>query len=95
MKTRQQRRATERRANKPEPSTIVRKSARHIGRTKGQPFSRMKLIDITPAENGKPAMFNVCGYTTNKRQSVKATWQSIDWFIRGLNDEMKLAMLGR
>ena len=92
--TRQQRRATERRANKPEPAPIERTSRRHIGRTKGQPFSRMKLVSITPAEKGKPAVFNVRGYTTNKAQSVKATYQNIDWFVRGITHEMQLGMLG-
>lgn len=92
--TRQQRRANERRANKPEPAPIERTSRRHIGRTKGQPFSSMKLVSITPAEKGKPAVFNVRGYTTNKSQSVKATYQNIYWFIRGITHEMKLGMLG-
>lgn len=92
--TRQQRRANERRANKPEPGTIERKSLRHIGRTKGQPYSRMKLVSITPAEKGKPAVFNVRGYTTNKAQAVKAKYQNIDWFVRGITHDMKLGMLG-
>ena len=92
--TRQQRRATERRANKPEPATIERTSMRHIGRTKGTPFSRMKLVSITPASKGMPAIFNVRGYTTNKAQQVKATFQNIDWFIRGITPEMKVSMLG-
>jgi len=93
--TRQQRRAAERRANKPEPATIERTSTRHISGTKGMPFSRMKLESITPAKDGKAAVFNVRGYTTNKYQSVKAKLHNIDWFIRGLSLDMKLAMLGK
>lgn len=82
--TRQQRRAEERRANKPEPAEIQRTSSRHMGRTKGQPFSRMKLVSITPAKPGVPAVFNVRGYTTNKSQSINATWKNIDYFIQGM-----------
>lgn len=92
--TRQQRRAEDRRASKPDPGLIARTSRRHIGRTKGKPFSRMKLVSITPADKGKPAVFNVRGYTTNKSQSIKATYHNIDWFIRGITHEMKLGMLG-
>lgn len=93
--TRQQRRAAERRADKPEPDEIQRTSRRHMGRTKGQPFSRMKLISVTPAKPGVPAVFHVRGYTTNKSQSINATWQNIDYFIRGITDDMKMAMLGK
>ena len=92
--TRQVRRAKERRADKPEPAPINRTSRRHIGRTKGHPFSRMKLVSITPAEKGKPAVFNVRGYTSSKAQSIKATYANIDWFIRGIDHNMKIAMLG-
>lgn len=93
--TRQQRRATERRAEKPEPATVERTSCRHLGRTKGQPFSRMRLDEIIPAEPGKPAVFNVRGYTTNKSHSIKATFENIDWFVNGITDDMKMTMLGR
>lgn len=93
--TRQQRRATERRADKPEPATVERTSLRHAGRTKGQPFSRMKLDEIIPAQLGKPAVFKVSGYTTNKSQMVKATFENIDWFVKGITADMKMTMLGR
>lgn len=92
--TRQQRRATERRSSKPEPATIERKSARHIGRTKCLPFSRMNLVKITPGQPGKPAIFHVQGYTKNRGQDVKATPNNIDWFVRGITPEMRMAMLG-
>ena len=92
--TRQQRRATQRRADKPDPATIERTSTRHIGRTKGTPFSRIKLVKIDPAKNGKPAVFHVRGYTTNKSQKVKAKVNNIEWFIRGLTPQMKMSMLG-
>lgn len=92
--TRQQRRANERRADKPEPESITRTSRRHIGRTKGEPFSRMKLTSITPAQVGEPAVFNVRGYTTNKVHKIKATLANIDWFIKGLPHQMKRQMAG-
>lgn len=92
--TRQQRRAEERRADKPKPATIERTSLRHIGKTKGTPFSRMKLVSITPPEKGKPAVFNVRGYTTNKSHKIKASWHNIDWFIKGISPDMKSSMMG-
>jgi hypothetical protein len=93
--TRQQQRAKERRANKPEPAPINRTSSRWMIGTKGQPFSRMKLVKITSSTRGVPAVFHVKGHTTNKSQSIKATWQNIDWFVRGISDSMKYSMLGR
>jgi len=95
MITRQQRRANERRADKPEPGPIDRTSRRHMGRTKGTPFSRMKLVKVTPAEQGKPAVFHVRGYTSNKSHAIKATAQNIGWFVKGLTPSMQAAMLGR
>jgi len=92
--TRQQRRATERRADKPEPESIVRTSLKWLGRTKGEPFSRMKLVNITPAKIGTPAVFNIRGYTTNKVHKMKATLANIDWFVKGLPDPMKRQMAG-
>lgn len=93
--TRQQRRQEERRANKPEPAEIARTSSRHIGRTKGTPYSRMKLIKIEEAKPGKPAVFHVKSYTRNTgTKKITATLANIDWFIKGLPVNMKLAMLG-
>ncbi len=92
--TRQQRRAEDRRSGKLAPALIERTSSRHIGKTKGLPFSRMKVTNIEPGSKGKPAVFHVKGQTTNKSQKVKATMNNIDWFIRGLTPQMKAAMLG-
>jgi len=92
--TRQHRRATERRADKPEPEAISRTSLKWLGRTKGEPFSRMKLTSITPAQIGVPAVFNIRGYTTNKVHKIKATLANIDWFVKGLPDPMKRQMAG-
>lgn len=95
METRQQRRVTERRANKPAPAFIARTSTRHLGtKTKGMPFSRMKLEEIIPGAPGQPAKFKVRGYTTNRSQTVTATPNNIDWFVRGITPEMRMAMLG-
>lgn len=93
--TRQQRRNEERRADKPAPSVTTRTSARHLGLTKGTPFSRAKLVKITAATDGKPAIFHTKSYTRNAATTkVKATMSNIDWFIKGLPHNMKLAMLG-
>jgi len=94
--TRQQQRNIERRADKPEPGPVHRTSARHMGRTKGQPYSRAKLVSVTPATRGKPAVFVTGSYTRNVPQrAVKATPHNIEWFFKGLTFEMRMAMLGQ
>jgi hypothetical protein len=94
--TRQQRRYEERRASKPEPGPISRTSIRWLGvRTKGQPYSRMGLEYVQPAEKGKPAVFYPKSYTRKSCPvPVKATLNTIDWFMRGVPTNMKIAMLG-
>jgi hypothetical protein len=93
--TRQQRRQEERRASKPAPAEINRTSSRHNNRTKGTPYSRMKLVKIDEAKHGKPAVFHVKSYTRNTgTQEIKATLENIDWFFKSLPMNMKLAMLG-
>ncbi len=94
--TRQQQRNIDRRADKPEPGPVQRTSARHMGRTKGQPYSRAKLVSVTPATRGKPAVFNVKHHTRNvPLRSIDATYSNIDWFFKGLTFEMRMAMLGQ
>ena len=93
--TRQVRRANERRATKMPPGEISRTSGRWLGRTKGYPFSRQKLVRIEPAKPGKPAVFHT---RSNTRRScprpVKATVHTVDWFFPSLPENMKQAMLG-
>lgn len=92
--SRQVRRATERRENKPDADTISRTSRRHMGRTKGEPFSKMTLVSITKSKSGVPAIFHVKSPTRGTRQSIKATMNNITWFVKGLTPQMHLSMLG-
>lgn len=94
MFSRQVRRQQERRAKKMEPNSTPRTSMRHMGKTKGLPYSRKNLIKITPAEPNVPAIFHVESYGGGKYKEVKATLNNIDWFIRGLTPSMKMSMLG-
>ena len=93
--TRQQRRNAERLANKQGAIEIQRTSSRWMGRTKGQPYSRMKLVDVIAASKGKPAQF-ILRHFTKKRgvQTVTATPHNIDLFFRGLDPSMRSYMLG-
>lgn len=94
--TRQQQRNIDRRADKQEPGPVQRTSARHMGRTKGQPYSRAKLVSVTPATRGKPAVFVTGSYTRNAAsRPVTATYSNIEWFFKGLTFEMRMAMLGQ
>lgn len=96
--TRQQRRAAERRAKKPEPGEVVRTSIRHMGRrTKGRPYSRMTLQDIIPSDikTGRAAQF-VLEHPTRRSWTVKkATRELIDLFMPNLPENMVQGMLGR
>lgn len=93
--SRQVRRATERRANKPAPDPIERTSTRHLGRTKGQPYSHMILKSITPSTSGVPAVFNVQSPTRKSAlRTVKASPYNLEYFFKGITNDMKLSLLG-
>ena len=94
--TRQQRRHEERRALKPEPGPISRTAPRWLAiRTKGQPYSRHRVVEIKPAAKGKPAVFHTKSYTRrSKPVPVKADFITVDWFFKGLPANMKIAMCG-
>ena len=94
--TRQQRRAAERRADKPRPGTISRTSTRWLARrTKGQPFRNHRVTRIEPAEKGKPAVFHVKCYTRKSNPPpIEADFLTIDWFMPNLPANLKETLAG-
>lgn len=96
--TRQQRRAEERRAGKPAPATIQPTSVRKLGRrTKGLPFSRCVLTDMTPFASAyrTPALLHL-KHATRKTTHVKqATPALLSVFFPALPPAMADALLGR
>jgi hypothetical protein len=92
--SRQVSRQQERRAGKMAPNSVPRTSTRHMGLTKGMPYSRKKLIKVTPSQSNVPAVFHVSSYGGGKYKEIKATATNLEWFIRGLTPNMKMSMLG-
>jgi hypothetical protein len=92
--SRQVSRQQERRAGKMAPNSIPRTSTRHMGLTKGMPYSRKKLIKITPSQSNVPAVFHVSSYGGGKYKEIKATATNLEWFMRGLTPSLKMSMLG-
>ena len=92
--SRQVSRQPERRADKMAPNSIPRTSTRHMGLTKGMPYSRKKLIKVTPSQSNVPAVFHVSSYGFGKYKQIKATPTNLEWFMRGLTPSMKMSMLG-
>lgn len=96
MESRQVRRAKERRSKKPVPASIERTSMRWIGRTKGQPYSRQKLLRVIAAKPGAPARFVTASHTRGgAANTIIATAANIDWFFPSLPDNMRAALLGQ
>lgn len=96
--TRQIRRAAERRVDKPEPGEVQRTSIKHMGRkTKGMPYSRMILRDVTPSDlrTGSPAVFHLKHPTRRTTVSKPATPYLIELFMPGLPENLAQGMLGR
>lgn len=93
--TRQQRRAVERRAGKPEPGTIQRTSYRYVGnRTKGLPFSRCKLAAMTPGSPGRPAVLLLEHPTKGRAHAKQATAELLQVFFPRLPENLAASMLG-
>jgi|TARA_R100000049_G_C1931718_1_gene75645 hypothetical protein len=77
--------------------SLPRTSRRHMAGTKGLPFSRCKLIDTTPAQPGKPAVFHLKHPTrgTGGVFTKTATPQLLRTFFPSLPDNLAAFMLGR
>lgn len=72
-----------------------RTSHRWMGRTKGLPFSRMKLIDTIPQEPGKAALLVVDHPTRRRgRKNLTATPELLRVFYPSLPAPLADAMLG-
>ena len=56
-------------------------SRRHPGRTKGQPFSRVRVVDFGKARDGRPAMFTYEHNTRGTVRTVPATRKYISALI--------------
>lgn len=73
-----------------------RTSIRWLGRrTKGMPFSRMKLVEVMPSPgSGRPATF-VLDHPTRKTAHRKpATPQLVDVFFPSIPENLRRDMLG-
>jgi len=92
--SRQVRRANERRANKPEPGPIALTSTRWLGRTKGQPYSRMMLKDTIPGRPGRPATLKLIHPTRRTGRYIQATPRLVDLFFPAIPDNFRASMLG-
>lgn len=73
-----------------------RTSIRWLGRrTKGMPFSRMKLVDVQPSAGpGRPAIFNMQHPTRNTTHRKPATPPLVDLFFPAIPDNLRQSLLG-
>lgn len=95
--SRQVRRAAERRASKPAPADQPLTSIRWLGRrTKGQPFSRMKLEKVIPTPPGTPSIF-VLSHPTKRRpvKHLHATPALMSVFFPSLPEKLAAFHLGQ
>lgn len=70
-------------------------SQRHKFRTKGTPFSRVKLVRVIPARKGVPAKFVYRHLTRGTTRTVTATPETIGYFAGGnLPFRMATELLG-
>lgn len=93
--TRQQRRAAERRATKPDPAPIELSSRRWIGRrTKGMPFSRLMLREVIANGYGRPATLVLKHPTRKTVHARKASSTLLAVFFPSIPENLRQAMLG-
>jgi hypothetical protein len=75
---------------------VPRTSPRWLGRTKGQPYSRCKMLSFIPSRKpGEPGRFILKHPTRRGRQVVPATPELIEQFVPAAPLDMRNAMLGR
>lgn len=95
-KSRQVLRAQARRSGRPEPGPVELTSRRWLARrTKGQPYGRVTLVDVTPGRRGVPAVFHVDHPTRRTaRRTLVATPSLVDVFFPSVPDGLRASLLG-
>jgi hypothetical protein len=72
---------------------VTRASTRWMGRTKGLPFSRMKLVQVLH-NPGKPSMLVLRSYTRKTGHIKQATPALLQQFFPSLPPQLSAQMLG-
>ncbi len=65
-------------------------SARHPGRTKGSPFSRVRVVGFTKGGKGRPAQFT---YAHNTRKTVRTVPATPEYISALIGNNLPFAMV--